>query len=159
MTRYNQCQHDPSCRAKQSDSPDAEFAKRFVQAAKDLGSDIYNSLYEGVKQSNQIHEQLCGCNNSANQNQSSESENKNNSKQSSTENQSGQSKSTQAGNGSQQGSGRASSQIDRAAFKAEREAFWKAEAKAHPEKYSAEDLAKMQKGRAPTGLRTAHWSR
>src|SRR5262249_17474274 len=48
MTRYNQCQHDPSCRAMQSDNPDVEFAKRFVQAAKDLGSDIYNFFYEGL---------------------------------------------------------------------------------------------------------------
>ena len=43
------------------------------------------------------------------------------------------------------------SQIDRAAFKAEREAFWKAEAKKNPSKYNPEDLAKMEKGRAPAG--------
>lgn len=43
------------------------------------------------------------------------------------------------------------SQIDRAAFKAEREAFWRAEAKSNSGKYSADDLAKMEKGRAPTG--------
>jgi len=104
MTRYYQCQHDPSCGAMQSDNPDAEFAKRFVQAAKDLGSDIYNFFYEGVKQSNHIHDQLCGCNNSANQNQSSESEESNTSKQSSTGNQSGQGKSTQAGASKETGS-------------------------------------------------------
>jgi RHS repeat-associated protein len=46
---------------------------------------------------------------------------------------------------------RQASKIDRAAFKAERETFWKAEAKNNPGKYSAEDLAKMQNGRAPTG--------
>ncbi len=46
---------------------------------------------------------------------------------------------------------RAPSKIDRAAFKAEREAFWKAEAKNNPQNYTAEDLAKMEKGRAPTG--------
>jgi hypothetical protein len=49
------------------------------------------------------------------------------------------------------GSTRAASKIDRGAFKAERETFWKAEAKNNPGKYSAEDLAKMKKGRAPIG--------
>lgn len=49
------------------------------------------------------------------------------------------------------GATRQGSKIDRAAFRAEREAFWKAEAKNNPGKYSAEDLAKMEKGRAPTG--------
>src|SRR5207249_1417171 len=43
------------------------------------------------------------------------------------------------------------SQIDRAAFKLEREAFWKAEAENNAAKYSAEDLEKMRNGRAPTG--------
>lgn len=43
------------------------------------------------------------------------------------------------------------SQIDRAAFRAEREAFWKAEAKNNPGKYSGNDLAKMKQGRAPIG--------
>jgi RHS repeat-associated protein len=85
MTGYNQCQHNPSCKAKQNGPPpDVEFAKRFVNAAKELGSDIYNFFYEGVKQSNQIHEQLCECSNSANQNQSSESENNNTSKNQNT---------------------------------------------------------------------------
>jgi hypothetical protein len=46
---------------------------------------------------------------------------------------------------------RKSSQIDRKAFKAEREAFWKAEAKNNPGEYSPENLAKMKEGRAPTG--------
>jgi len=46
---------------------------------------------------------------------------------------------------------KATSKIDRTAFKAERTAFWKNEAKANPAKYSEEDLAKMQKGGAPTG--------
>jgi len=39
----------------------------------------------------------------------------------------------------------------RAAFKIEREAFWKTEAKSNPGKYSTDDLANMTKGRAPTG--------
>ncbi len=43
------------------------------------------------------------------------------------------------------------SKIDRGAFRKEREAFWKAEAQNNPGKYSANDLAKMEKGRAPTG--------
>jgi RHS repeat-associated protein len=43
------------------------------------------------------------------------------------------------------------SQIDRAAFKAEREAFWKAEAKNNPGKYSADDLARMEQGHPPIG--------
>lgn len=43
------------------------------------------------------------------------------------------------------------SQIDRKAFKAEREAYWKAEAKNNPGKYSADDLTKMKNGRAPKG--------
>jgi len=47
--------------------------------------------------------------------------------------------------------GKATSKIDRAAFKSERNAFWKTEAKANPGKYSEEDLAKMQKGGAPIG--------
>jgi len=34
---------------------------------------------------------------------------------------------------------------------AESETFWKAEAKSNPGKYTREDLAKMEKGRAPTG--------
>ncbi|HBG05564.1 MAG: hypothetical protein A2075_07590 [Geobacteraceae bacterium GWC2_58_44] len=49
------------------------------------------------------------------------------------------------------GSGGGSSKIDRAAFKVEREAFWKTEAKSNPGKFSAEDLTRMEKGRAPTG--------
>jgi A nuclease of the HNH/ENDO VII superfamily with conserved LHH len=47
--------------------------------------------------------------------------------------------------------GRAASQIDRVAFKAEREAFWKAEAQTNPGSYSASDLAKMNRGRPPIG--------
>src|SRR5690606_11336961 len=43
------------------------------------------------------------------------------------------------------------SKIDRAAFKKEREAYWKAEAKTSGGNYSPEDLAKMEKGRAPKG--------
>ncbi|TCV78217.1 RHS repeat-associated core domain-containing protein, partial [Sulfurirhabdus autotrophica] len=43
------------------------------------------------------------------------------------------------------------SKIDRGAFKAEREAFWKAEAKNNTQKYNAEDLVRMNNGRAPTG--------
>jgi RHS repeat-associated protein len=43
------------------------------------------------------------------------------------------------------------SKIDRRAFRAEREAFWKAEAEAHPEKYSPEDLARMRQGKPPIG--------
>jgi RHS repeat-associated protein len=46
---------------------------------------------------------------------------------------------------------RQASKIDRAAFRTEREAYWKAEAKSNPGKYSAEDLAKMKRGRAPGG--------
>ncbi|MDI3282851.1 HNH/ENDO VII family nuclease [Polyangium sp. 15x6] len=46
---------------------------------------------------------------------------------------------------------RPASQIDRNAFKAQREAFWKAEAKNNPGKYSPENLEKMRNGRAPTG--------
>ena len=47
--------------------------------------------------------------------------------------------------------GKSASKIDRAAFKSERASFWKSEAKNNPEKYTKEDLAKMQKGGAPTG--------
>jgi len=43
------------------------------------------------------------------------------------------------------------SKIDRAVFKKEREAFWKTEAKTNPGKYGSENLAKMKKGRSPTG--------
>jgi RHS repeat-associated protein len=43
------------------------------------------------------------------------------------------------------------SKIDRKVADADREAYWKAEAKNNPEKYASEDLAKMEKGRAPTG--------
>jgi hypothetical protein len=49
------------------------------------------------------------------------------------------------------GSGKAPSKIDRNAFKAEREAYWKAEAQNNAGQYSAEDLSKMEAGRAPTG--------
>ncbi|NNM88460.1 MAG: hypothetical protein HKL95_08065 [Phycisphaerae bacterium] len=43
------------------------------------------------------------------------------------------------------------SKIDRNALKAEREAFWKAQAEKNPGKYSAADLARMKQGRAPLG--------
>jgi hypothetical protein len=43
------------------------------------------------------------------------------------------------------------SQIDRAAFRLEREAYWKAEAEANSGSYSAENLARMENGRAPIG--------
>jgi RHS repeat-associated protein len=43
------------------------------------------------------------------------------------------------------------SQIDRKAFAKERAQYWKDEAKNNPGKYSKEDLARMEKGRAPTG--------
>jgi RHS repeat-associated protein len=111
MTHYNQCQHDPSCRAAMNKPIDVaiagavvDFGKRFGQAAVDLASDFYNFVYEGVKGSNQIHEQLCECNNSTNQNQRSESKESNTSKQSSTGNQSGQGTSAQAGTGKETGS-------------------------------------------------------
>ena len=47
--------------------------------------------------------------------------------------------------------GRKASKIDRNAFRGQREAYWKAEAKNNPGKYGKEDLAKMKKGKAPTG--------
>lgn len=47
--------------------------------------------------------------------------------------------------------GKKASKIDRAAFNGERAKFWKEEAKSNPEKYSQEDLARMQKGGEPTG--------
>jgi len=43
------------------------------------------------------------------------------------------------------------SRIDRAAFRAEREAFWKAEAENNPGNYNPENLARMKAGRAPIG--------
>ncbi len=43
------------------------------------------------------------------------------------------------------------SKIDRSAFKAEREGYWKAEAQNNPGNYSADDLARMKDGRAPIG--------
>ncbi len=46
-------------------------------------------------------------------------------------------------------SSKATSKIDRNAFKSERRAFWKAEAKNNPSNYSAEDLTKMEGGYAP----------
>jgi hypothetical protein len=55
------------------------------------------------------------------------------------------------GSGDGGGGPKAASKIDRAAFRAEREAFWKAEAKSSPQKYSAENLARMKKGQAPLG--------
>ena len=61
---------------------------------------------------------------------------------------------TPAAGGAKDGSvarGKAPSQIDRAEFAKERASFWKAEAKANPGKYTAADLEKMARGRAPTG--------
>ena len=61
---------------------------------------------------------------------------------------------TPAAGGAKDGSvarGKAPSQIDRAEFAKERSSFWKAEAKANPGKYSAADLEKMARGRAPMG--------
>jgi RHS repeat-associated protein len=58
--------------------------------------------------------------------------------------------STRGGGGAPKG-GLGISKIDRNAFRTEREAFWKNEAKGNASKYSADDLAKMEKGRAPTG--------
>ncbi len=46
---------------------------------------------------------------------------------------------------------KATSRIDRSAFAKERAAYWKAEAKANPAKYGADDLVRMKKGRAPKG--------
>ncbi|WP_213069470.1 HNH/ENDO VII family nuclease [Methylomicrobium album] len=46
---------------------------------------------------------------------------------------------------------KATSQIDRAAFKKERESFWKNEAKSNTSSYSASDLERMEKGKAPIG--------
>jgi RHS repeat-associated protein len=43
------------------------------------------------------------------------------------------------------------SKIDRAAFRGEREAFWKAEAKNNSGKYSPENLERMKQGKAPIG--------
>jgi RHS repeat-associated protein len=87
--------------------------------------------------------QPCPC---PSQNKQDNKQNNNNSnQQSSTKNPSGQ-----AG-GKTSGPGKAPSRIDRAAFKSERASFWKAEAKANPEKYSAANLAKMEKGKPPTG--------
>ncbi len=43
------------------------------------------------------------------------------------------------------------SKIDRAAFRKEREQYWKAEAQQNGGNYGPEDLTKLQKGRAPTG--------
>jgi hypothetical protein len=49
------------------------------------------------------------------------------------------------------GSAFRASKIDRIAFRAIREAFWKAEAEANGMAYSAEDLVRMKRGRAPIG--------
>ena len=43
------------------------------------------------------------------------------------------------------------SKIDRAAFKAEREAFWKSEAKNNPTKYTSNDIDRMNGGKPPIG--------
>lgn len=47
--------------------------------------------------------------------------------------------------------GRKTSQIDRAALRLEREAFWKREAELNAAEYSATDLERMKSGRAPIG--------
>jgi hypothetical protein len=43
------------------------------------------------------------------------------------------------------------SKIDRAAFRKDREAYWKKEAEGNPGKYSEADLPRMRKGRTPIG--------
>ncbi|MDP3931017.1 MAG: RHS repeat-associated core domain-containing protein, partial [Methylococcaceae bacterium] len=43
------------------------------------------------------------------------------------------------------------SKIDRGIFRTVRENFWKSEAENNPAKYSADDLTKMENGKAPTG--------
>lgn len=43
------------------------------------------------------------------------------------------------------------SKIDRAAFQAERKAYWKAEAKTSADNYSAANLERMKSGKAPIG--------
>jgi RHS repeat-associated protein len=43
------------------------------------------------------------------------------------------------------------SQVDRAAFRSEREAYWKAEAEANPGNYTPENLERMKAGKAPVG--------
>jgi hypothetical protein len=43
------------------------------------------------------------------------------------------------------------SKIDRAAFRTERETFWKTEAKNNPGNYSSENLERMKQGKAPIG--------
>ena len=43
------------------------------------------------------------------------------------------------------------SKIDRVAFRTERQAFWKTEAKSESSRFSADDLARMEKGKAPKG--------
>jgi RHS repeat-associated protein len=46
---------------------------------------------------------------------------------------------------------KATSKIDRAAFRQERANYWKNEAEANPGRYNADDLAKMRQGKAPKG--------
>jgi RHS repeat-associated protein len=98
-----------------------------------------------------MRQQLQQCPCPANQKQEDSKQNNNNNSKSTNQNESGGQSSPKQNAGTPNGTARAPSKIDRAQFKAEREAFWKAEAKNHPEKYSAKDLAKMEKGRAPTG--------
>lgn len=43
------------------------------------------------------------------------------------------------------------SQIDRAAFRSERSTFWKNEVSNNPQKYTAENIARMKAGKAPIG--------
>jgi hypothetical protein len=46
---------------------------------------------------------------------------------------------------------RSGSQIDRAAFRSQRETFWKNEAKSNRTNYSEDNLKRMDQGKAPTG--------
>ncbi len=86
-------------------------------------------------------------------NQSNDGNKNNNNSQSTNQSESGGQKAPSNGTSKAgtSGTGRAPSKIDRAAFNAERKAFWKAEAKTNPENYSAENLARMEKGKPPIG--------
>jgi uncharacterized protein RhaS with RHS repeats len=56
-----------------------------------------------------------------------------------------------AAKGAAEATKKAGSQIDRGSFAKERAAFWKSEAQGNAGKYGADDVAKMEKGKAPTG--------
>jgi RHS repeat-associated protein len=59
---------------------------------------------------------------------------------------------TQGASGITEGSAaRTGSQIDRTAFRSEREAYWKAEAQSNPGKYDTKSLERMKDGKAPIG--------